>query len=85
MKGLVLLSTPGCHLCHEMKAAIEPLLSELGLGLTELDVRDDPEHRAHWATEIPVLLWNGIELARHRTTAAALRIRLEQLVGVADG
>ncbi len=79
MKGLVLLSKPGCHLCDEMKATIAPLLSELGLPLTELDVRDDPETRARWASEIPVLLWNGVELARHRIQPEALRASLATL------
>jgi len=51
VKGLVLLSKPGCHLCDEMKATIAPVLSELGLTLTELDVRDDPDNRARWASE----------------------------------
>lgn len=79
MKGLVLLSKPGCHLCDEMKATIAPQLSELGLTLTELDVRDDPETRARWASEIPVLLWNGVELARHRVRPEALRASLATL------
>jgi glutaredoxin len=81
--GLVLLSKPGCHLCHEMKAAIAPLLSELGLALREEDVRDDPEHRARFARDIPVLLWNGAELARHRISPDELRARLGPLLAAA--
>lgn len=79
MSALVLLSKPGCRLCDEMKAVVEPLLTEFGLDLAVQDVRDDPEHVARWANDIPVLLWNGIELARHRVTAAELRARLRQL------
>ena len=79
MSALVLLSKPGCHLCDEMKAVVEPLLPEFGLSLEVRDVRDDPDQRARWANEIPVLLWNGIELARHRVTAADLEARLREL------
>jgi len=79
VSDLLLLSKPGCHLCEEMKAVLQPLLAELGLGLREQDVREDPEHRARWANDIPVLLWNGIELARHRVTPTELRARLARL------
>lgn len=79
MSPLVLLSKPGCHLCKEMKAAVLPVLDELGLGLVERDVRDDPEDRRLYATEIPVLLWDGAVVARHRITADALRSRLAEL------
>lgn len=78
--GLVLLSKPGCHLCEEMKAAIGPLLVELGIDLREQDVRADPDHRARWAQDIPVLLWNGVEVARHRVTPELLRSRLLPLL-----
>jgi len=73
---LVLLSKPGCRLCQQMKAAIAPVVEELGLRLVERDVRDDPASRARWERDIPVLLRDGVELARHRTTADALRARL---------
>ncbi len=80
MSALILLSKPDCHLCHEMKAVVSPILAELGLQLVERDVRADPEDRRRWALEIPVLLWNGTELARHRTTADEIRSRLAPLL-----
>jgi hypothetical protein len=76
VSDLVLLTKPGCHLCQQMKAAIAPVLEELGLRLSERDVRGDPQERARWEPHIPVLLRDGVELARHRTTPAALRARL---------
>ena len=39
----MLLGQPGCHLCHEMRETIRPVLEALGLGLEERDVRDDPD------------------------------------------
>jgi hypothetical protein len=62
-----------------MKAAIAPVVAELGLLLLERDVRVDPDERARWEQHIPVLLRDGVELARHRTTAAALRLRLGEV------
>jgi hypothetical protein len=73
---LVLLGQPDCHLCHEMAAVVVPVLAELGLGLIERDVREDPETRRLYLLEIPVLLLNGVELARHRITTEELRKRL---------
>jgi hypothetical protein len=73
---LVLLGKPDCHLCHEMAAVVVPVLAELGLGLIERDVREDPETRRLYMLEIPVLLLNGVELARHRISAEELRLRL---------
>jgi len=73
-----LLGKPDCHLCHEMTAVVAPVLAELGLSLVERDVRDDPEWWRLYRLEIPILLLNGVELARHRITAAELRLRLAQ-------
>lgn len=65
-RTLVLLSKPGCHLCEEMRAVVEPLLRAHGLDLVEKDVRDDPELSRRYLLAIPVLLCEGRELARHR-------------------
>ncbi len=79
MSSLVLLSKPGCHLCEVMKAVALPVLQELGLQLEERDVRDEPEEWRRYASEIPVLLWKSAVVARGRTTAEAVRARLEEL------
>lgn len=74
--ALVLLSAPGCHLCHDLKAVIERVLPEFAATLTERNVREDPELRARYAFEIPVLLLEGCELLRHRAGEADLRAAL---------
>lgn len=79
MAELVLLGKPDCRLCHEMAAVVVPVLSELGLELVERDVREDAETRRLYLFEIPLLLLNGAELARHRITADELRLRLASL------
>ena len=75
---LTLLSKPGCHLCHEMRAVVERVLPAFGGSLQEQDVREHPLHR-RYALEIPVLLLGDQELARHRVEEAELRRRLEAL------
>jgi Glutaredoxin-like domain (DUF836) len=75
---LTLLSKPGCHLCHELRAVVEQVLPEYAATLQEVDVRDDPRH-APYRLEIPVLLMGDHEVARHRVAAADLRSRLEGL------
>jgi len=75
---LLLLGKPGCQLCEEMKAVIEPVLTGSGLALVERDVRDDPDWERRYLWEIPVLLLGGRELARHRLTEDELRRRLAE-------
>jgi len=72
---LTLLSKPGCHLCHEMRAVAERVVAGSDLTLVEEDVRSDPSWRAY-LLEIPVLLLDGAEIARHRVGEEDLRRRL---------
>jgi Glutaredoxin-like domain (DUF836) len=75
---LTLLSSPGCHLCHDMKAVVEAVAPDLGFTLRERDVRERDEWR-DYRLEIPVLLAEGREVARHRVDAAELERRLRAL------
>jgi hypothetical protein len=70
---LTLLGKPDCALCHEMQEVVEPVLSEYGASLEVRDIREDAEAFARYRFEIPVLLLDGREIARHRLTADALR------------
>ena len=73
---LVLVGKPGCHLCEVMRDVVSPVAMELGLTLAERDVRSDPELDALYRHDIPVLLLDGREVARHRVSAEDLRARL---------
>jgi hypothetical protein len=77
---LVLLSAPGCHLCHELRAVVERVLPDYGAVLEERDVRADAETTRRYALEIPVLLLDGREVLRHRATEDELRARLGPLL-----
>ena len=73
---LILVGKPGCHLCEVMHGVAAPVAAELGLALTERDIRSDPDLDALYRHDIPVLLLDGREVARHRVSAEDLRARL---------
>ena len=72
-------SRPGCHLCDEAKAVIEPFAARYPLELRVTNIDTDPDLRAAYGTEIPVILINGTEAFRHRVDARALERKLRDL------
>jgi hypothetical protein len=67
-RTVVLLGKPDCHLCHVMEEVVAPVLAARGIALVVRDVREDPELLRRYRNDIPVLLEDGVELARHRVT-----------------
>jgi len=51
----VVMSRAGCHLCDVAKAA----LAARGVGFTEIDVDSDPDLRARFGEEVPVVFLEG--------------------------
>jgi glutaredoxin-like protein DUF836 len=76
---VILLGKPDCHLCHVMEEAVAPVLAERGIRLAVRDVREDSELLRRYRNDIPVLLADGVELARHRITRDELLARLDAL------
>ncbi len=61
MKTLLLYSRPGCHLCEELAADLEPLCE--GRAVVEVvDISEDPALERHYGLRIPVLAIGGREL-----------------------
>ena len=79
--ALLLVGKPGCHLCERMREVVAPVAAELGLALEDRDLRLDPELDTLYRHDIPVLLLEGREVARHRVTELELRARLRELAG----
>lgn len=77
MKTLSLYGRPGCHLCADMRAALEEFRDELGFSLREVDIDADPDLVARFGTLIPVLVMGGREICHYHLDPTALRRALE--------
>ncbi len=75
---LTLYSRPGCHLCEDMKAVVEPVTHELGWAIEEVDISGDPALEAEFGMEIPVLFVNGRKAFKYRVDTRELRRRLRR-------
>lgn len=69
---LKLYTRAGCTLCAELYAAAEPIARRYGVVIREVDIDTDPALREQYGWDIPVLLWRGSEVCRHRLDAASL-------------
>ena len=69
---LTLYTRPGCHLCEEMKAVVRRVQGQAACELAEVDVSLDETLLRRYGHHVPVLLADGVEVARTRTGVAAL-------------
>ena len=76
---LTLMSRSYCHLCHDMEAALQPLLSQFGATLQVLDVDADPALEAKYDELVPVLLHGEHELCHYFLDAEKTLAYLSQL------
>jgi len=75
---VTLYTRPGCHLCEEAKAVVEPLLREWGEKLQEVNIDLDPELAQRYGSEIPVIFIGSHKAAKHRVNSEQFRKQLEQ-------
>jgi hypothetical protein len=64
MTKLVLYSRPGCHLCEELLAELEPLLRP-GVSVETVDVDGDVALERRYGLRIPVLVAGELELSSY--------------------
>ncbi|MCC8394972.1 glutaredoxin family protein [Paraburkholderia sp. MMS20-SJTR3] len=76
MASLTLYGRAWCHLCEDMRAALEPLLVEFGAQVTVVDVDTDPLLEARYNELVPVLLCEGVELCHYHLDEARVRAAL---------
>jgi hypothetical protein len=71
---ITIYSRPGCHLCDEMKAVVERVVSSRTPRDTIeiIDISNDPDLEARYGVEIPVLMIDGRKAAKYRVTEAEL-------------
>jgi hypothetical protein len=68
-----LLTREGCHLCDEMEAVLRRALGPDALRLEKVDVDEDPELRERFGDIVPVLLRDGVPVAKVRLTERQAR------------
>jgi len=61
-----LVTRAGCHLCDEMAAVLDAVLPAFGLAWSARDVDAEPELRARFTDVVPVLLRDGLPVAKVR-------------------
>ena len=76
-RDVTLYTRPGCHLCDEARAAMLPIVRELGARFREVNIDGDEELRELYTNDVPVVFLGSGEVARHRVDAARLRSALE--------
>ena len=73
---LTLVTRRDCHLCEEMAAAIAEVAPSFGAAIETRDVDADPELRARYTNDVPVLLIEGRKAFKYRVSAIELARRL---------
>ncbi|MDR5757690.1 glutaredoxin family protein [Caballeronia sp. LZ035] len=61
-----------CHLCEEMRAALEPIATRHGAAIEWIDIDEDPALEARYDELVPVLVLDGVELCHYRLDAQAV-------------
>ena len=67
-----LVTRDGCHLCDEMVAVLDEVLPPLGLCYSLRDVDAEPELAARFTDVVPVLLRDGLPVAKVRVNRRTL-------------
>jgi len=62
---VTIYSRPGCHLCERAKEVLRRVQSQAPFSLEEVDISQNPELLARYGHDIPVILLDGQEIARH--------------------
>jgi len=71
-----LLTRAGCHLCEDAAEVLRRVCAETGTGWDTVDVDGDPELRAEYGDQVPVVLLDGREHDSFRVDEARLRADL---------
>lgn len=56
---VVVYTKPGCHLCEDACAAVDRVVTEVGVAWKEQDISGDDELMAQWGEYIPVVVVDG--------------------------
>jgi len=74
---VVLFTKPGCHLCDDMRDGLGALLgARMAAAVVERNIAASLDDFERYKHDIPVLVVDGREVARHRVSVAALAATL---------
>ena len=62
---VTIYSKPDCHLCERAKEVIARCRQNTEFALVEVDISQSAELLARYGHDIPVILLDGTEIARH--------------------
>ena len=65
MALITIYSKPDCHLCDRAKEVIERCRTKTEFAIEIVDISQNPELLARYHDDIPVILLDGKEIARH--------------------
>jgi glutaredoxin len=74
---VLVYTKPGCHLCDDMLDLLHFALRGRGESVTERNIALDLDDFERYKHDIPVLVIDGREVARHRISEAALLAALD--------
>ena len=76
----------GCHLCDKVREVLHEAAEVVDFTLREIDITADPSLFERYRYDIPVVLVDGEEWARHRIEdPAGFEERLERLAAAKRG
>ena len=65
MALITIYSKPGCHLCDRAKEVIDRCRANAEFAIEVVDISQNPELLQRYRDDIPVILLDGNEIARH--------------------
>ncbi|MBI2079057.1 MAG: glutaredoxin family protein [Euryarchaeota archaeon] len=77
---LFLLSKPDCSLCDEAHGVLRKLVDGTPFTIQVVNIEEDRRLRRRFKEHIPVVIWQGEELARLRLDPDAMRARLDSIL-----
>lgn len=73
---ILIYTKPGCHLCDDMLDLLHAALRGSGVEVTERNIARDLDDFERYKHDIPVLVIDGHEVARHRISEPVLHAAL---------
>jgi len=67
-----LVTREGCHLCDEMAVLLDEVLPSCGLSWSPRDIDAEPDLRERFTDVVPVLLRDGVPVAKLRVDRRTL-------------